>query len=609
MIVYKIWKNGKVDIMRKPLASRIALFTLLYCAAFFLLVVMQFSNKGNFSLSVGAMTVKGRYLQASRLAAEEMSEEEDFAVVEIRDGIQEITGGVKIYYGGLEFNLEELRGKGLTLTGFDGSDQSINPEYKILRDSTVRFGLPGGTILVFSSINTARGAELRISAEFSEDITEVTIPITPRRSSLIRDNGQLGISYSGSRFLFSRPGQYLENGKISLSRETSHISYRSRGRQRTFEPADYIIAEVQNYDSVVSAWREASFTHWEQNAAGLQNEDDIIAFCTEALQRGNYTAAVAAISADFVNSARHSYRSAPFTGGVSNAYRLLVADENEKLNLITRLTGERSLDILKEEHIIDYLYTRSRPILANNVIEMIGGIKPDMLIPDYCPGLLEIYSDMRRWRPAENNPIEHLTEQILLLVSENLYRDTDSGLVFALNYEGMSLEFSLRLGKALVSWAQMARNTEWGAIGRSLILSALTNGGAGRGDLYNILSPGDHYPRATWLSNNDQWAWTASPSVRSSVVDGNMNIAVTFPANMTHYVIISGIRPFNRIQLHGVDWRMDGQFERYDSSGWVYFAQDQILVVKLRHRTAVENIRVIYRVVEPPREETNETET
>jgi hypothetical protein len=49
-----------------------------------------------------------------------------------------------------------------------------------------------------------------------------------------------------------------------------------------------------------------------------------------------------------------------------------------------------------------------------------------------------------------------------------------------------------------------------------------------------------------------------------------------------------------------MDWRTDSQFEIYDSSGWFYHSQEQVLVLKLRHRAAIENIRIIY-VAETPR--------
>jgi hypothetical protein len=282
---------------------------------------------------------------------------------------------------------------------------------------------------------------------------------------------------------------------------------------------------------------------------------------------------------------------------MTNAYSTFIASENEKMSLITRLTRARSLDILREEHIIDYLMTRNNLVLANEIIELVINAKPEMLIYDHVPGLLELFYDIRRWRPGVNNPIEHLAEQMLFLISDNLNRDTGNNLVNVSGSDGSTAYNSLRLGKALIYWAEANQRNEWAAIGRSLVISAVSTGNAGR--LHNILKPVNYFPRAAWLTNEGHWAWTVSPSVRLTNIGGNMNIAVTFPVNMTHHLIIRGVRPFNSIQIHNMVWRSDPQFERYDSSGWIYYSEEQILIIRLRHRSTTENIRIIYRVEQP----------
>jgi hypothetical protein len=412
--------------------------------------------------------------------------------------------------------------------------------------------------------------------------------------------------YGGMRYVFSSLGQELEKGYLTLSRDSTFISYRSRGKHRAFDPSDYIIAQVSNYDNILRNWQIDNYTQWNQNAASLQYEDDIIAYGAQALLRGNYMTAVGAISGNFINTPRQSYRSSGFVGGMTNAYNSFTFYENEKNNLIVRLIRERSLNILKEEHILDFLFTRSNLALANEVIDIINNASPDMLTSEHCPGLLEVFYDIRRWRPDANNLIEHLTDQILSLISDNLNRDTENDAVYASSHDSNNAEYSMRLGKALYYWADAVKNTEWTGIGRSLILSAVANGNAGR--LHNILNPTDYYPRASWLTNEGLWLWTVSPSTRASYIDGNLNISVSFPANMTHFMIIRGVRPFLRIQIHGMDWRTDSQFERYDSSGWVYYPGDQILILKLRHRVTVENIRIMYRIPEPVIEESSETD-
>jgi hypothetical protein len=114
--------------------------------------------------------------------------------------------------------------------------------------------------------------------------------------------------------------------------------------------------------------------------------------------------------------------------------------------------------------------------------------------------------------------------------------------------------------------------------------------------LYRVLGFGEYRPRAAVIGSgvNGIWAWTAASAVNAAQ-DGNvLDISVSFPMGETHHMMIRGVRPFTKIQLYNIDYRTDPQFERYDSSGWVYSSQDQILVLKMKHRAAVEHIRIFY---------------
>ena len=585
--------------MRKPLASRIIGLLFLYCVVFCILIILQFSNSGNFSLTAGAMSLRGRYMSEHQSANLIEPRLEYLVNNEEQWSGGFISGGVKVFYGGLEFNLSQERGDGLEITDAEGSSVPVNPEFMIVTEESIaRFILPGGTMLTFHALESPRGPELQITGEFADNASSVVIPIIPRRSSLVHDSGQIGIMYGGSRYIFSSLGHELENGFMVLSKENAFMSYRSRGRQREFDPGEFIVADHQNYTGILRSWYDNSYTQWNQNPSLLQTEDDVVAYLAGSLARGNYSSALQNIPGFFLNSSRQTFRSSAFVGGMTNAYRSFTSSENDKVYLLTRLTRERSLDILKEDHILDYLFVRSNIALANDVISVIINAPPEMLAVDHCPGLLEMFYDVRRWRPEASGLIDHLTEQMLLLISDNLNRDVENQTVFASNSEGINTEYSARLGKALVYWAETTQNEEWAAIGKSLVLSAISTGNAGK--IHNIFKPVEYYPNAMLLSNDGLWAWTISQSVRVSYADSNLTLAVTFPVNMTHYLIIRGVSPFLRIQIHNVDWRTDGQFERYDSSGWVYYSEEQILVLKLRHRSVIENVRLIYREAPPP---------
>jgi len=605
--------------MRKPLASHIIGLSVLYCFAFCLIGILQFSNKSNFSITEGLMSIKGRYQQTrfqetgfletsgeETLSQETLSQETEPSQKETHEEAKPVTGGIKLFFEGIEFNLREERGKGLQLSGTDGISP-VNPELMLITENSARFTLPGGTVIIFKYYISARGTELQINAEFADNVSEVTIPAAPRRSSLVLDNEQIGILFGGTRYFLNSPGHEFEKEKIILSRDAPFLSYRERGKQKEFIPADYILAQAEDYDNIIRNWRESFYYYWNQNMYALQNEDDITAYLAEALQRGSYSSAVSAISANNQNNSRLTYKSSAYIGRMTEAFNMFTASENEKLNLFTRLARERSLALLEEEHIIDYLYTRGYDTLANDVIEIIRTAEPNMLSVKYCAGLLEAYADLRRWR--SDLYIEPLTEQIFLLMSDNLNHDNENDTVHISTSDGIDTEYSLRLGIAVINWMHMLpylalqdganeTNAEWTAIAKSLVLSSIKGSNSGR--LHNMINPTQYSPRASLLTDSGHWAWTVSPYIRASYSnDGNMNLAFTLQSGVSHHIIIRGVRPFLRIQIHGLDWRSDSQFDRYDSSGWSYYPQEQILLLKIRHRQAAENIRLIYR--EAPR--------
>jgi hypothetical protein len=73
-----------------------------------------------------------------------------------------------------------------------------------------------------------------------------------------------------------------------------------------------------------------------------------------------------------------------------------------------------------------------------------------------------------------------------------------------------------------------------------------------------------------------------------------LDIAAEFPVGETHYLLIRGVRPFAKLQLYGIDFRTDPRFERYDSSGWAYSPSEQALLVKMKHKSPAEHIRIFF---------------
>ncbi|WP_319560173.1 hypothetical protein [Marispirochaeta sp.] len=98
-------------------------------------------------------------------------------------------------------------------------------------------------------------------------------------------------------------------------------------------------------------------------------------------------------------------------------------------------------------------------------------------------------------------------------------------------------------------------------------------------------------PRAIRLGENVDWMWTAAADVQFRGGDPGV-LSFRFPQGGIHHFALYGVEPFDRIQMHGISWKSDPEFQRY-SDGWVYNPGTKTLFFKIRHRSERQEIRII----------------
>ena len=601
--------------MRRRVFTRIIWLSLLYCAVFVLLVTMQFARKGNFSLRIADMTVNGRYLPD---AEEDTNAQADK---------KKLDGGAGVFFGGMEFRL-------------------AGAEYIAVSENEAILTLPDGTELSFISQNqggTSGGTpgnspgglpELRISGKFSAGVSSVEIPVKTQRSSVIRDQDALYISYNGSRYRFSRPVSDIDSGFLVLLSSSPSISYRAVMDKKKNEPSDFIITQaktVLSFTGELALWTGRNFESWSRNMPPQTDEDTVIAWCAEAVQQGTYRSSATVIPAGFSTGSRRTWESAVYqfdrrTGIWSGAVKSIGELEKETAARIARLTAERDISLFAGDHLIEFLAIRGLDNLIDEFLSFARKTEPPDLTPETCAGILECFLDMGMWYPNSANPFDALAEYSCRLAAEDLRWAGDG--VFIMSGGKADIEYNLRLGMALHEWGEKTGRSDWAALGRSLVLSVIFLGGEegsvpafltinggeytpspGRispARLYRLLGRNEFLPHAAATGTKGIWAWTAASSVNITTNERQMDIYVKFPVNETHYLMLRGVKPFPLLQIYDSNWRRASDFESYyDSSGWNYFESEQTLVIKIRHRSNTEHIKILFVVprVEPPPEE------
>jgi hypothetical protein len=598
--------------MRKSVFRRILILLLVYFGIFTILVSLQFARRGSTTRRAGNFVVSGHY----RLP--------DEGEPPLPPNEYLVEGDVHVSFGGMDFDIVKINdGLSICLLGREGSREEVLPERVIIQDNLVRFTFANGIELAFTAQSPGGSPEMRINAVFSEDVSGIELPFKPQRRTGIRytGNGQFIVSAGKTSYTFGNSPIDNERRVLLIEAGGRQVSYRVVPENQGLTTQDYILPQAETaeaYNEAIKWWRDQNYSLWNRIISTQDNEDLVIALICEAFVRGNYPSAVVAIPQTFLSGSAMTYESSVYLGSLEQASRSLSAGEVEKLSRITRQINEKSLEFLLEPKVFEYLAIRENAYLFNSALELVSTIDPSILALDIIPGIFESYSAWRTFRPGTENPFESLVEQACQVISDLLRKTSDGGWVFVYNEGGDNLqagssgtEFNLRLGKAILVYAEAAHDNLWAGIGRSLILSAIST--AEETDespspeltsakLYRILCPLDTYPRALEInsSSGGVWAWTAAQAVSGSQQGDILDISVTFPAGETHYLLIRGIRAFSRVQLYEMDFRTDTQFERYDSSGWSYNSQDQTLMVKMKHRSTVENIRIIYREAQRP---------
>lgn len=608
--------------MKKPVAPRIAGLFVLYLGVFTFLVMLQFSHQQGFTHRIGAMTVSGHYGETVQ---------GDDAGADLNEFLPE--GNLSVFFGGMEFRITAAGGDFAFLRPDGEKEYPAILALAIEEDSAiVRFAEAGDSPSVLEVVFNCRvpsgRPELRITGSFGENYAGFEIPFRPLRNTRIQNmaDGDFIVTAEGSDFSFGASRLDMTRRVLIVDAESPVAVYRGISGEEGFSPMDYVLTEartINQYTDQVSQWRDLIFAAWNRTpTASLDNEELIIAYIADAVHRGVYREVVSRIPRSFLDSSRRTYISAPFFGRLAQNLRSLSAAEQELASRVTEPAGPA--EFLAEPHAIAENAARGNSAFMDRSVALLSALEEPSL--DLVPLIFEAFVDLAVYRNRDN-PLNFLIEPSLSLVAEAIRKDktNDRVLVFAedAGKPAASSEFNLRLGAALDQYGRLADREDWAAVGRSLVLSVLaqtdtvgmvplvstlnTDGvfiprrdprlGAAR--LYRYLRF-DNYPRAERVAGGiNGWVWTAVSSINVTRNGDITDIAVSFPAGETHYMILRGIKPFTKIQLYGIDYRTDPQFERYDSSGWSYSSSEQTLLLKVKHQNPVEHI-IIYTAAPPP---------
>ncbi|MDR1147258.1 MAG: hypothetical protein LBK66_01355 [Spirochaetaceae bacterium] len=618
--------------MKKRLIPKILRLLVLYFAIFIVISLIQFAPAASFSKHIGNMRISGNF---EKKTADTQYEQPN--------GVEEffVKDDTLVFFGGLEFRLLGETAGGLAYTEADGVVHAAYPESMTLYRDRARFKLSGGQELLFYANSEAGASELIINALITGDVKEILLPFRALSGAKTKNDGfgDFSVDYNNAIYAFEMGNIDERAGVISLSSEEPSASYRIIPSYDSSDLANFIVfggMEAQDYNKYLTGWLDAAFVNWERRInAGNFDENLVAAFLAESAQRGVLRRSAAMLPPVFRRSNTHTFLSVPFLGGLSASLNGFIIFERERMNRITSYTQTDTSAFLTEPRVFEYLANTGNYELFNSGIDYVNTLNPAAITLDMCAGIFEGWITWEKWekwgklKEGSENPFETLIARAHSVILASIKKDNQKAHVFVMNESDgyVDARYNLRAGSALSAYGEAADNNEWAAMGRSLILSALSfsaedssisgsfalsaggeftaSASAGvltSAEIYTELRLSNFYPHSAGIDtvSGSVFIWTAAPNVNSSFTNNVLDLAITFQTGEPHYIYMVNVPPFSRIQMRNitdgsyVDWRSDSQFEQYNAPGWLYSAATNVLMLKIVQQDEVDHVRIFF---------------
>ena len=606
--------------MTKNLSRRIFLLSLLYIGILFGIFALQFTSGNAFSMSVGLLRVSG-------------------ATGTDANGDSVPVLPVHIAGNGVDFFVDdqnplmayttETSGFPLRVIGVTGPN---DPN---------RFKITFSEGVSVSFVSERRGDSdiVSIAASIPAKYQKIVLPYKITRSARIEKKDSLTLISTGkNKFIFN--GAHIQapvsSGAypLSIQRAVPVVYYQS------YIPAKgLVIAELSSIAGGSSAAYSSAREHFASVAlesfkktveAGQFSEPVVAAYIAEMGRIGMYHTAIESIPDSWRNGSGRSYLTNVYLNNLEKTYPGLVKRERDDRTDISRKLADNDPSCFAFPSLVPYLVDRGSSILLKDLARVASSVDMANVTSLQAAGILESMMDFGIYRPGEENPLLPLADSCERKIKASLVRMQDN-LYVSDDGKAISTADSLRVAQVLIKYGA-ASEPGWTAAGHLIVTSLVSFAGdraslpaafsiEGSGENAGIVAKSDKmldpaslfplvlsgetwYPHALSLATQAEpgvWAWTCAQSIKiSKPSEGSMKITTRFSQGETHYMVLRGIKPFNRIQIYGMDFRTDPRFESYNSSGYRYNEETGTLYLKMRHKSEYEDVVIWFGATAKP---------
>lgn len=518
----------------------------------------------------------------------------------------------QVAYNGIQFIGDESHP--VQFTSNDKTHRAILRSWSST-DTSCTLIFSDGIKITFALSDSSDTSPLMITGEFPEKISDVSITTKPLSGYTVTDQKSKQAILEGKNSTYTLIAPHLETTKLVFLQNSKFARYSAYVKQADFSidtASELAGASRSEWQTTTNALGQAIISEFmrqkDSDVTFTTNltEQTVVSYAAVMANAGRYNEALNTVPETFIKGTKRTYESAPFFGGLAKVTPGLEIQMENFKNMISQALITKSCDLFTQDYIDDYLLINEHDSSVMAFLSIPAELTDNNFTVAQATGILRAYAKLKKSDSENAERLAPVLEPCVKKIAESCKLDNNK-VHMSENDVNLSVISAVSAGDAFISYGIASGNSTVEKVGYLIINSYLSDL-AGLDlrtmcELYPITVHDNpyypHFAKIRMLEGIPVWAWTIARDVKLTIDENRtLYIDIDFPLGLTHYAVICGINPFRRIQIYNMDFRTDPQFEIYNSSGYVYKTSMKGLLLKSRHKSQHEIIKLYYRDLE-----------
>ena len=508
-----------------------------------------------------------------------------------------------VTYNGLNFFSDDQNSIKMLPAGKSKTQNLTLKNWAKRDDKGISLYFSDDVTLMFDLGDDEENAPLTVGISMPAEVETVFVPFNFAYNMKVQKDDGNRVILNGKKNSWNFSTNQVEKGYIKFngSEYTAHYALYTEEKKFSFDTiTELALADETMYKNTVSTLTNNLISSFK-NVISENNftEASAVAYVAAMGEKGRYQQAVEEIPSSYKKSNSRTYVSAPFFNNLSKMNATLEKElASNEIDFTNALTSN-SVDVFTKDNVAAKLIISSNKTGTTELLKQAAAVDVEACTLAQVNGLLKTYVELKEYKSDYATLLAPVVEKCIEKITAACEYD-GSILTLKENNQFLSVIQAVDIGVTLLRYGDISSQSVYQKAGRIIVNSYLAEGSAfdlrTLTTIYPLLAYNNWYfPHYVILEqdNNLMWAWTCAKAITAERnEESELNLSINFPEGEIHHVIFKGIPKFSNIYIYNMAYRTDPRFETYNSSGYVYKEEGNTLLLKSRHKSQIENVRM-----------------